>query len=247
MHLIDFRLLFGYYKYIAKFKEKILARKLRHRGKSIKTIAKLVNVSKSTVSRWCSDIFLSETQQENLLKNSFLKIKQGSIIASENQKKERVNRLNFYKKIGLNKIGQLSPRELFLIGSALYWAEGDKKQRRVVFVNSDPNMILIFMEWLNICLNIPKERLCCRVEINQIHQKRLYDIQNYWAKLVNIPLTQFRQASFKKSQVNKIYQNNQDYHGSLQITVSKGTNLNYEILGYIDGIAESTKHDKIGH
>lgn len=232
---------------MAKFKEKFLARKLRSRGESIKVIAKSINVSKSTVSRWCSDIFLSETQKGNLLKNNLSKIKKGSIIASENKKKERANRVNFYKNIGINKVGKLSSRELFLIGSALYWAEGDKKQRRVVFINSDPEMIVIFIRWLNICLKIPKNRLYCRVEINQMHQERSSNIQNYWADLIGIPLTQFRQPSFKKSKINKIYQNSQDYYGSLQITVSKGTNLNYEILGYINGLIRFINHDKIGN
>ena len=68
---LTFRVLFGYHKYMAKFKEKILAQKLRHQGKSVKAIAKFVNISKSTVSRWCSNILLSETQKENLLKNSY--------------------------------------------------------------------------------------------------------------------------------------------------------------------------------
>lgn len=224
---------------MAKFKEKILARKLRKQGKSIKNIAKIINVSKSSVSRWCNDILLSSLQKENLSKINLQKIKKGFNIANENRKKERINRINFYKKIGIEKVGKLSSKELFLVGSALYWAEGDKKQRRVVFINSDPEMILIFIQWLNICLNIPKERLYCRVEINQTHQKRFSDIQNYWAKLINIPLSQFRLPSFKKSKTNKVYQNKQNYYGSLQITVSKGTNLNYEILGYIKGLANS--------
>jgi len=232
---------------MAKFRKKIVARKLRKQGKSIKTIANIVGISPSSVSLWCSDILLSDLQKENLSKNNLQKIKKGFNIASENRKKERINRVNFYKKIGVSKVAKLSSRELFLIGSALYWAEGDKKQRRVVFINSDPEMILIFIKWLDICLNIPKERLYCRIEINQIHQKRFFDIQNYWTKLTNIPLTQFRHPSFKKSKISKIYQNSQNYYGSLQITVSRGTNLNYEILGYINGIIESIKHDKIGN
>ena len=224
---------------MAKFKKKILARKLRKQGKSVKNIAKIINVSPSSVSLWCNDILLSDLQKENLNKINLRKIKRGFNIANENRKKERIDRVNFYKTIGIEKVGKLSFRELFLIGSALYWAEGDKKQRRVVFINSDPKMILIFIKWLNICLNIPKNRLYCRLEINQIHQNRLFDIQTYWSELIDIPLSQFRQPSFKKSKTNKTYQNNQNYYGSLQITVSKATNLNYEILGYINGLANS--------
>jgi len=221
---------------MAKFKEKILARKLRNEGKSIGNIAKIVGVSKSTVSLWCNDIFLSELQKNNLNQISLQVIKRGSVIANENKKRERLKRVNFYRFIGIEKINKLSKRELFLIGAALYWAEGGKNQRRVVFINSDSKMILLWIKWVTECLNIPKERLICRVEINEIHKDRLFMIEKYWSDLTKIPINQFRKASLKHSQIKKIYKNNSNYFGSLQLTVSKGTNLNYEILGYIEGL-----------
>jgi len=221
---------------MAKFKEKILARKLRNEGKSIGNIAKIVGVSKSTVSLWCNDIFLSELQKNNLNQISLQVIKRGSVIANENKKRERLKRVNFYRFIGIEKINKLSKRELFLIGAALYWAEGGKNQRRAVFINSDSKMILLWIKWVTECLNIPKERLICRVEINEIHKDRLFMIEKYWSDLTKIPINQFRKASLKHSQIKKIYKNNSNYFGSLQLTVSKGTNLNYEILGYIEGL-----------
>lgn len=221
---------------MSKFEQKFLARELRNKGKSIKEISKAIGVSKSTVSLWCNDIFISKIKP---------KINKGYIIANENRKKERINRVNIYKSIGIKKIGEMSSRELFLIGTALYWAEGDKKQRRVLFINSDPNMILVFIKWLEVCLNIPKDRLICRVEINKIHKDRINIIQCYWSDLIKISSSQFRTPSFKKSKIKKIYQDNSKYYGSLQITVSKGTNLSYEILGYIQGVIRFTSHDKI--
>lgn len=221
---------------MAKFKERILARKLRNEGKSIKNIAKTIGVAKSTVSLWCNDIFLSELQKNNLTKISLEAIKRGSVVANENKKRERLVRVNKYKLIGIEKIGKLSKRELFLVGVALYWAEGDKNQRRVVFINSDQKMILLWTKWIIECLNIPKERLICRVEINEIHKERLKIVEQYWSDLTKIPMSQFRKASLKHSQIKKIYNDNSNYYGALQLTISKGTNLNYEILGYIEGL-----------
>jgi transcriptional regulator with XRE-family HTH domain len=230
---------------MAKFEKKIVARKLRKEGKSINDISKMIGVSKSTASQWCNDIFLSSLQKINLKNTSLIKARKGSLIANENRKKERICRLNFYKIMGINKVGYLSKRDLFLVGIALYWAEGDKKQRRVVFINSDPKMILLWIMWVNNCLKINNERLICRVEINEKHYERLDDISNYWSVTTNIPLSQFRKASIKHVKTNKFYENNLNYYGSLQITVKKGTNTNYEILGYIEGLARSIKHDKI--
>ncbi|MFA6184726.1 MAG: hypothetical protein WCT51_03760 [Candidatus Shapirobacteria bacterium] len=105
---------------MAKFKERILARKLRNEGKSIKNISQLVGVSKSTVSLWCNDIFLSELQKDHLNQISINAVKRGSLIANENKKRERLERIKLYESIGIKKINKLSKRELFLVGAALY-------------------------------------------------------------------------------------------------------------------------------
>jgi len=228
---------------MAKFEERILARKLRNSGKSIGNIAKIVGVSKSTVSCWCNDIFLSELQKLHLNQINSEAVKKGSIVANENKKLERLKRVNFYKSIGIKKISKLSKRELFLVGVALYWAESGKTQRKVVFINSDSEMILLWIKWVRECLNIPKKRLICRVEINEIHKNRLSVIEQYWSNLIKIPRNQFKKASLKHSQIKKFYKDNSNYFGSLQLTVSKGTNLNYEILGYIEGLADAAKEE----
>jgi hypothetical protein len=48
------------------------------------------------------------------------------------------------------EIGDLTDRELFMTGVALYWAEGSKskpydRRERVAFVNSDPGVISVFL------------------------------------------------------------------------------------------------------
>jgi hypothetical protein len=222
---------------VAKFKEKLLSRKMRLKGSSIGDISKLLKVSKSSVSLWCNDIYISELQKKKLFLDKLGLIKKGSLKANENRKRERLDRLNYYNSIGIKRIGILSKRELFLIGAALYWAEGGKTQRKVVFINSDPKMILLWIKWLNKCLRIPKDRLICRLEINERYKELIIEIEDYWSKLIKIPLSQFRKASLKHNISKKIYNIDSKYYGSLQITIRKSTNLNYEILGYIKGLS----------
>ncbi|MCF7865381.1 MAG: helix-turn-helix domain-containing protein [Candidatus Pacebacteria bacterium] len=47
---------------MAKFEQKMQARSLREKGMSIKSIAKQLGVSVSSVSLWCRDIILSKEQ-----------------------------------------------------------------------------------------------------------------------------------------------------------------------------------------
>ncbi|MBP9817630.1 hypothetical protein KBC75_02625 [Candidatus Shapirobacteria bacterium] len=222
---------------MAKYEEKIRARELRLKGKSIGNIARIVGAGKSTVSIWCQDIFLSEIQKDVLKSKGENLVHKGRLVASENRKRERLSRVEQYKIIGINKVGKISKRELFLIGAGLYWAEGGKNQRKVVFINSDSKMILFWVSWITKCLGVTRDRITCRVEINEIHRNRIEIIESYWSKLINIPLSQFTKPSFKHSKVNKIYKNSDEYFGSLQLTIKKGTNLNYEILGYMEGLA----------
>jgi predicted transcriptional regulator len=168
---------------MAKFKEKSLARKLRSKGNSIKQIANTLGVSKGSVSRWCNDIRLSEKQKKILTDFNTKIIKKGSLVASENKKRERRKRIEYFNNIGLNKVGLLNPRELFLVGCALYWAEGGKTQRKTVFINSDTEMILIYIKWVTECLDITKDRLICRVEINEKYCNKIGGIEKYWSEV----------------------------------------------------------------
>src|SRR3989344_2763277 len=78
--------------------------------------------------------------------------------------------------------------------------------------------------------------VACSVIINQIHRKREKKINNFWAEYLNIPLSQFRKMVFVKSKQNKIYENHENYFGTLRLCVLKSTYLSYRILGLIEGM-----------
>lgn len=129
---------------MSKSLQRLEARKLRRLGKSIGDIARGVGVSKSSISLWCSDIELSPEQVAGLIKKEGDGAAKGRQVSARLKKAERKQRMSRFCEIGLRKIGQLTKRELLLVGASLYWAEGNKKQRVAVFANSDPDMIKIF-------------------------------------------------------------------------------------------------------
>ncbi len=221
---------------MAKSLQRLQARRLRRLGKSVKDIARDVGVSKSSVSLWCSDIELTPEQIAHLIKREGDGAAKGRQVAARLKKAERRQRVDRFCGIGLNKIGQLTNRELLLVGASLYWAEGNKKQRMVVFANSDPDMIKVFLKWLEICNGVTKDRLSPYVGINQTHKKRISLVEKYWSELTGIPLDNFTKPSYKKVKNAKIYENFEDHYGTLFVRVKKSTNLHYEILGYIEGL-----------
>lgn len=221
---------------MSKSLQKLEARKLRKLGKSVGEIARDVEVSKSSVSLWCSDIELTPEQIADLIKREGDGAARGRQVSARLKKTERKQRMSRFCEIGLRKIGQLTKRELLLVGASLYWAEGNKKQRVAVFANSDPDMIKIFLKWLEVCHGITKDRLSPYVGINQAHKKRIYLVERYWSESTGIPLDNFTNPSYKKVKSAKIYENFENHYGTLFVRVRKSTNLHYEILGHIEGL-----------
>ena len=222
---------------MAKSKEKIIARGLRRKGISIRDIAKKLNVSKGSVSHWCADIELTKIQlqklHEQMMRGSYSGRLKGTLIQKERKRKK----IEYYKIKGKEDIDQLDKQELFLTGVALYWGEGSKKNPGVRFYNSDPLVANFMMQWFRKILKIPDERFQMYISVNEIHNKRLKEINSYWAKITKIPIKQFRNPILLKARNKKIYENFSEHYGTLCIRISKSTDLFYQIKGWIDALS----------
>jgi hypothetical protein len=225
---------------MAKTQEKIRARELRRQGNSLTFIADCLKISKGSASIWCSDIKLSEEQKDKLAKRIKYGQSKGSVVAARNKKAERYRRVAQHQQEGMHIVGLISRRDLLVIGTALYWAEGTKKNRRVVFSNSDPHMIKLYISWLKKCLNIKHNRLKCYVGINQAHGHRINEVKYYWSNITGISLENFTKTSIKKVKSKKTYTDTSGHYGTLSIEVKRGTHLNYQILGQIEALKRAS-------
>ncbi len=224
---------------MAKSLERIRARELRKQGVSVREIAKILHVSKSSASLWVRDIILSLEQLEKLRQQNIKGGEKGRILGALKQKNDRLQRIKEGVEKGKRKFPNLTNRELFIAGIALYWAEGTKKQRGVVFCNSDPKLVKFMIYWLKRCFNIARDRLRCYVGINEIHQNREDIVKKYWSEMSSIPLSQFTKTSFKKVTNKKIYENFNNHYGTLTVKVAQPAQLYYDVLGLIEGLYSS--------
>ena len=222
---------------MAKSRLRLKARELRKTGKSVRGIAKQLNVARSTVSLWVRDIILSVEQLEELEKKLIKGRELGRFLGSLSQKRKRINLEIKEAAFGLEALGNLSEREFFIAGIALYWAEGSKTKRNVRVCNSDPEMIQLMIEWFKRHLGISTKDLKAIVGINEIHRGRESSVKKYWSKITGIPLGRFRKTSFKKSKVNKIYENFDSHYGTLTIEVLKSARFYYRIMGLIKALS----------
>ncbi len=80
--------------------------------------------------------------------------------------------------------------------------------------------------------------------INQIHIARENKIREYWSKYLDISRSQFRKTSFTKFRQNKVYENYENYYGTLRFKVLKSTDLFYKINGLAEALLATGNRDR---
>jgi len=223
---------------MAKFILKQKAISLRKKGIGIGTIAKTIGVGKSTVSYWCRDIVLSPAQLNKLQREQIRVGTRALMPFIEERRKQRMELEKKLIQLGKKDVGDLTKRDLFLTGLALYWGEGYRKgNQELGFTNSDPNIIRFFVKWLKKIHNISEKELILRVSINNLFQNKEKPVLQFWSKLIKVPLDQFTKTSFIKSKIKKVYPNHLTHYGTLRVKVRRGTNLRRRIMGSLQALS----------
>lgn len=205
---------------------------LRKKGLSYSEILERIPVAKSTLSLWLKSVDLSKKQKQRLTDKKIASALRGAA-----RKKEiRIQNTQIIFQEAAKDIKDISQRELFLIGAALYWAEGSKQKNhsvsnRVRFSNSDPKMIKLFLLWLNKICGINSSNIRCDL---YIHEKaNISNAKSFWEKEINMPI---QGIYYKKSKITKRKNIGNNYFGLVSINIKQSTNLNRKISGWINGI-----------
>lgn len=163
---------------------------LRQKGLSYNEIIRIVPVSRSTISRWCKYITLTQKQKERLVKkrqnNKFIR----SLVEGA---KIDIKEAKVWARNYIVPISNIDPfLKLIIIGSSLYWAEGTKlsnNNHRLEFTNTDPKMIQIMLRFFKEILLIPPSKVKLMVRIDK--NGNLDNAIHYWANITSIPITNF--------------------------------------------------------
>ncbi|ANP55549.1 transcriptional regulator with XRE-family HTH domain [Streptomyces griseochromogenes] len=209
------------------------ARELRLQGWTYDQIQAALGCSRSSVSLWVRDLPKPEPrytpeEQRALMQEGLAKRRSAE---HERRKKSKVT--------ALQDVGELTDRELFMAGVALYWAEGSKskpydRRERAVFVNSDPGVIQTYLAWLDL-LDVDRERLAFRVLIHESADVEAAHL--YWAAVADVDASVFAKPTLKKHNPKTVRKNTgDDYHGCLVISVSRSAHLYNRIEGWWSGI-----------
>jgi transcriptional regulator with XRE-family HTH domain len=216
------------------------ARELRAKGYTYVEIAAELGVAKSSVSLWTRDmprvgrISYEEIRERNAAGVS-------AFWAVESPRREARRRA--VSDAAAAEIGALTDREVIIAGAVAYWSEGAKNKpyrrcdNEVQFINSDPQMILLFLRFLSV-VGIERERVYGRVSIHE--SADIAGAQRFWQQVTELPAEQFRKPTLKRHNPKTIRKNTgHDYHGCLVIRVRKGCELYRQIEGWASAVMKS--------
>ncbi len=222
-----------------KHQEQLDALRLRRAGASYQAILSEVGVAKSTVWRWLKAEGLVETQPQRMTELRRLAQQKGAAMV----KAQRIARTEAIVQTASRDISSLSPRDLWLLGVALYWAEGAKQKpnhvsAQVIFCNSDPAAIRLFMRWIVESCQVSSERLGFEMYLHETADGPR--AQQYWAKELNLPLEKLARIRWKRHRPATHRTNTGDsYHGLIRVRVARSCELNRRITGWIVGVNQS--------
>ncbi|XIE78845.1 hypothetical protein AB6O49_13635 [Streptomyces sp. SBR177] len=209
------------------------ARELRLEGRTYDQIQVELGCSKSSISLWVRD--LPKPERKRTREEASAIARRGWEVTLRIREEERQRR----KQAAHKEVGSLTERELFLVGVGLYWAEGSKSKpyaRRevVTFVNSDPDMITIYLAWLDL-LGVERERLRFHVMIHE--NADVAAAERYWAELARVDVSALGKTTLKKHNPKTVRKNVGDgYRGCLVVNVRQGADLYQRIEGWWSGM-----------
>ena len=157
-------------------KEKIKKIKLlRQKGYSLPEIYKEVKVGYGTVFRYIQDIKILPEYRK------IWHEKQGGSV-----KRMKIREQQAEKK-AFETIPSLSNKEKMIFLSALYWGEGGKADFNLM--NTDPELIKVFIQGLKEVFNISPDRL--RVSIRIYEDLDRNKCLKFWSEITNVPIDKF--------------------------------------------------------
>lgn len=143
--------------------------KYRETGYSIPEIASLTGVSRTTVWKYATKVKVIEKYKQSLA------AKRGG------SHKRAIARWKHAQQLAHELVADISTRDMLIILSSLYWAEGTKKE--FTFTNTDPIMIRVVTEGLRI-IGVDFNELKMSIRIYEDMVGKEDEIKKYWLGVI---------------------------------------------------------------
>lgn len=178
---------------------------LRKKGKTYNEIRHILKqpIPKSTLSTWCHGFVFTDKHKKRIEKAIRINIRKGRKLALISNKIKREQYLQeVYNRVShLGKI--FENKEVAKISLAvLYLGEGSKTRSSIMFGNSDPIIIALFLRLLRYCYKIDERKFRCTLQCRA--DQDIKKLEKFWSNVTKIPTGKFYKARVDARTIGKI-------------------------------------------
>jgi len=179
--------------------------KLRKLGKTYSEIKKEIgqNIPKSTLSYWCKKIPLASDYHKMIQALNVSNLNKARNIALMVKRAQREKYLKSIEDRNRHFSQVIKNKDSAKIALAmLYLGEGSKSSKgSLMFGNSDPVIIKLFVNLLRYCYKIDENKFRCTLQCRA--DQNIKKLEKFWAEITKIPLSQFYKARIDPRTIGK--------------------------------------------
>lgn len=191
---------------------------LRKTGKTYGEIKKIIGkpIPKSTLSHWFRNIVLPKKYWEQTDKKIIKNIEKARTKALTVNRLKREKYIREVKNRVKNLSAKLKEKDVAKIALAmLFLGEGSKTNKgSLMFGNSDPLIIRLFLNLLRRCYNIDENKFRCTLQCRA--DQNIKKLERFWSQITKIPSSHFYKARIDPRTIGRPSKN-LDYKGVCRI------------------------------
>lgn len=168
---------------------------LRMQGKSYSQIRDEVGAGKGVLSYWLKNYPLTEEQKTRLYDKRDIWVEK----FRESMRRKREANLKLIYDRQKKYWGRFTQRDLMIMGVGLYWGEGQKGGSSVSVCNTDPDVILLCLFWLETCFGINRNDKRLRIYLHLYSDMKVEESVIYWRDILGVSRDQFTKPYIKQS------------------------------------------------
>lgn len=154
--------------------------------------------------------------------------------------KKKMDGMAIIKEKSIKEIGNITKRDLWMLGLGLYLGEGSKTYEITRIINSDPAIVKLAIKWFKDLCMLENKNITVALHLYPDNDAK--ECVNFWSNQLKLPISQFRKTQIDNRKDKSAKKTRLLPYGTAHVTIVSsgnpelGVNLHRRIMGWIEGL-----------
>ncbi|OGY59435.1 MAG: hypothetical protein A3H02_02920 [Candidatus Niyogibacteria bacterium RIFCSPLOWO2_12_FULL_41_13] len=196
--------------------------RLRKGGYSYNYIKEKLSVSKGTLSYWLRDVPYSPNEE------IIRRIGLGRLKMAIFKSRQKMDSIEKAQGEAVKEIGNLTKRDLLMLGIGLYMGEGSKTTGVIRIINSNSEILSFAINWFKKACGLTTKNFSLAIHLYP--DNNIKKCLRHWSRLTGIPLKQFGKTQIDGRMDKKLFKRGKLPFGTAHLTIRSNNSPEYGIF-----------------